>query len=151
MKNFHIFIFIAALFFTVTSLNAASEDVEDTNNDGQADKWVSVDGEGVTSLKKDQDFDGKPDYHLKFDKNGRKILEEMDFNRDGKMDDYYFYENGVLVERKIDTNHDGKIDIWVFIHEGVYIEKYERDTDFDGEVDVVKDFGEKNTKEQENG
>ncbi len=133
-----VFIFLLPVAFCFS----ASNDAEDTNKDGRPDKWVSIDNEGVTSIKQDLDFDGNPDYHLKFDEAGNKILEEIDFNRDGEMDDFYLYKSGVLVQRQIDSNYDQNIDIWVYIYEGVYIEKYERDTDFDGTIDIVKEFGE---------
>ena len=64
----------------------------------------------------------------------------MDFNHDGMMDDFYFYANDVLIREELDTNYDGAIDLWVFLHRGVYVERYERDTDFDGIPDIVKDY-----------
>jgi hypothetical protein len=129
-------------------LFAASPEAIDTNNDGKPDQWVRVDSEGVTSIETDRDFDGEVEYFLKFDKEGDKIYEELDFNNDGLMDDYYFYKNGALKRREIDSNYDQKIDIWVYIVEGAYIEKYERDTDYDGTVDVVEDYGEEKKEDE---
>jgi len=34
------------------------------------------------------------------------------------------------------------VDLWVYLEEGIYITRYERDTDFDGTVDITKTFGE---------
>jgi hypothetical protein len=72
---------------------------------------------------------------------GRKMYEELDFNNDGRMDDFYYYTDGVLERREIDSNYDDAVDVWVYIYEGVYVERYERDTDFDGEIDEVETFG----------
>ena len=56
------------------------------------------------------------------------------------MDDFYFYENGVLVRHEIDSNFDSLPDIWVYLDEGVYIKRIERDKDFDGTPDFVKQY-----------
>ncbi len=90
----------------------------------------------------DSNGDGKADLMTKTDEDGNKIMEMLDFNHDGDMDDFYYFTDGVITLRKIDSNFDHKIDVWVYILEGKYIEKYERDTDFDGSIDQVKVFGE---------
>ena len=73
--------------------------------------------------------------------NGDKIYEEIDTTGDGNMDSLSYYSRGVLVREEIDTNGDGKIDLWVFIKDGIYVERYMRDTDHDGIVDVTKEYG----------
>ncbi len=93
-------------------------------------------------IETDRNSDGEIDYLLIVDDKNLKITEKLDFNYDGAMDDFYYYSNGVIKRREIDSNYDGNVDIWVYIVEGVYIEKYERDSDFDGIVDIVKNFGE---------
>jgi hypothetical protein len=90
----------------------------------------------------DENLDGIVDYGIYFNDEGIKVYEAADFNKDGLMDDFYFYEEGVLVRQEIDQNADGKIDLWVYLSEGVYVEGYERDSDFDGLIDVVKLYGE---------
>jgi hypothetical protein len=57
------------------------------------------------------------------------------------MDDFYYYERGQLIRQEVDTNFDGRIDVWVYLHEGLYIKSYERDSDYDGEIDLVKEYG----------
>jgi len=84
---------------------------------------------------------GQFDYIVTYDQKGRKVLEEMDYNHDGIMDDFYYFEEGILIRREVDSNFDSFIDLWVYLYKGVYIEKYERDTDFDGIKDIVKVFG----------
>lgn len=94
----------------------------------------------LTTIESDRDGDGSVDYLVRVDDAGRKTYEELDFNYDSVMDDFYYYSAGVLLRREIDTNYDEEVDVWVYIHEGVYIERYERDLDFDGIVDQIKDF-----------
>jgi len=118
---------------------AASEDDNAANNPVRT---FEDEADGVTCVKTDRDKDGLTDYILRFDSMGIKIYEELDFNYDGDMDDFYYYASGVLCRREIDTNYDKQVDVWVYIHEGVYIERYERDLDFDGKIDLVKDFAE---------
>ncbi len=92
-------------------------------------------------IRTDTNEDGQIDYIVFFDEDGYRSGEELDYNHDGFMDDFYFYARDVLIRREIDSNYDRRIDIWVYIAEGVYVERYERDTDFDGEVDKVKEYG----------
>ena len=96
----------------------------------------------LSTITSDRDNDGTVDYVLQFDEEGTKVYEELDFNYDGVMDDFYYYSSGILSRREIDTNYDEEVDVWVYIHQGVYIERYERDLDFDGRIDQVKDFAE---------
>ncbi|MFP4563157.1 MAG: hypothetical protein ACLFRY_07575 [Spirochaetia bacterium] len=103
---------------------------------------VIEDGEeDSTWIRTDRDGDGNFDYNLQINESGRKMYEELDFNHDGAMDDFYYYSDGVLERREIDSNYDGAVDIWVYLYEGVYIERYEMDKDFDGEVDKIETFG----------
>lgn len=103
---------------------------------------VIEDGEeDSTWIRTDRDGDGNFDYNLRINERGRKMYEELDFNYDGTMDDFYYYSDGVLERREIDSNYDEAVDIWVYLYEGVYIERYEMDKDFDGEVDKIETFG----------
>jgi hypothetical protein len=113
----------------------------DSNKDGQMDQWYETGEGGVFVLLSDRNFDGTADYEVRYDAQNRKISEKMDFNHDGSMDDFYFYQEGRLVRQEIDTNFDGAVDVWVFL-DGVYVLGYERDKDFDGVVDLVKRFAE---------
>jgi hypothetical protein len=112
----------------------------DSNRDGKPDQWYEVTDGQVRGLSQDRNYDGRVDYLVEYDREGRKVREEMDFNFDGRMDDFYYFENGALIRQEIDSNFDQRIDVWVFL-EGPYIHRYEMDRDFDGRVDVVKDYG----------
>ena len=89
----------------------------------------------------DRDSDGTVDYAVRVDERGYKLGEAMDFNLDGRMDDFYFYSNNVLQRQEIDSNFDQAIDIWIYLWRGVYVQKWERDTDYDGAVDMIRDYG----------
>lgn len=91
----------------------------------------------------DRNNDGVVDYAAKYHKKGFCEQEAMDFNNDGLMDDFYIYEAGLLVRREVDSNYDGKIDLWAYMDKGMYLVAYEKDNDFDGIVDRVKDYGKK--------
>jgi hypothetical protein len=96
-----------------------------------------------TWLTRDTNGDGRIDYAVKMDGQDRKQLEALDYNHDGRMDDFVYYSNGVPVREEIDSNYDGKIDLWVYLYQGVYIERYEQDTNFDGIPDIVRNYGKK--------
>ena len=129
----------AVLFAAAISVVSAQDSGEDTNGDGLADRWVSINGGYVSDISLDRNYDGEVDYIISYNESAEKTKEVLDFNYDGEMDDYYFYARGKMKRREIDTNYDGKIDIWVYL-DGIYIMKYEKDTDFDGKIDVTEDY-----------
>lgn len=116
------------------------EKTDDKNGDGNPDSWIVREEGNIICLKVDTDFDGQVDYLLRTDEDNKKIYEEIDFNHDGSLDDYYYYVDGILDRRELDSNYDGDVDIWVYLYKGIYIRKYARDTDYDGVVDVEKDY-----------
>ncbi|HAK46187.1 MAG TPA: hypothetical protein DCO79_09765 [Spirochaeta sp.] len=134
-----VLIFVLLLFFTVSLCIFAQEMAEDTNSDGNSDRWITINAGKVSEIALDRDYNGDIDYIVKYNDISEKIEEQLDFNYDGEMDDYYYYARDKMKRREIDTNYDGKIDVWVYL-DGIYIEKYEKDTDFDGRVDIVKDY-----------
>ena len=128
------------LFLVVTMLGA--QQVERTQPEEDTYEKVFDVGEyGAPWMTGDTNNDGRIDYGLELDEYNEKKREVVDFNHDGMMDDFYFYVNGVLEREELDTNFDGRIDLWIFMHDGVRVAGYERDTDYDGSVDLVKEFG----------
>jgi hypothetical protein len=91
-------------------------------------------------IEMDLNEDGRIDYVLVNNARGMPEHEEFDYNYDGTMDDFLFYENGLAVREEIDSDYDGKIDIWVHLSEGKYIRRWERDLDGDGKPDKSQDF-----------
>jgi hypothetical protein len=98
---------------------------------GRDTRWLELDTNG----------DDRIDHIMLLNQRGDKIYEELDYNQDGEMDDFCYYQNGVLAREETDSNYDGMIDIWLFLQRGIYVERYMRDTDFDGIIDVTKEYG----------
>jgi hypothetical protein len=129
---------LLVLCLGVAGVLAASPGV-DTNNDGKIDQWYEVNDGRIEKISMDRNFDSVVDYNVEYNLNHQKVYEELDFNHDGVMDDFYYFEDGKLVRQEIDSNFDGLVDVWVYL-DGLYILKYEMDSDFDGTVDVIKDY-----------
>ena len=120
-------------------LRASPGTAVDSNSDGKADQWYELSAGQIEKVSMDRNFDTVIDYNVEYDLGHQKLYEEMDFNHDGRMDDFYYYEDGKLVRQEIDSNFDGAVDVWVYL-DGMYILKYEMDSDFDGNIDLVKDY-----------
>lgn len=121
---------------------AFAEKTEDTDRDlrinALLDSFEALENT-APAMELDSNEDGQVDYLIKVDlESGKKVMEVLDYNHDGAMDDFYFYEKGILKERAIDSNFDQMIDFWVYITEGIYINSYEKDSDFDGVMDQEK-------------
>jgi hypothetical protein len=140
MRFLRLSLLFCGLFTSCLPLAAASTTYDvDQNKDGNPDQWYEVDDGRVLSARQDRNYDRQVDYLVEYDRDGRKTREEMDFNLDGRMDDFCYFEKGALVRQEIDSNFDDRIDVWVFL-EGPYIRRYEMDKDFNGQVDVIKDY-----------
>jgi len=141
------------LFFpgTVGGISAQTRNPKENPEYG-TDRDLSVQGllvdyhaleSALPPLELDSNGDGQTDYTVRTHvKTGDKMIEILDFNHDGRMDDFYYYEGSILRERAVDSNYDGFVDLWVYIEEGVYIAYYEKDTDFDGKMDELKRYKE---------
>ncbi len=130
------------LLFTLVLSIAGAQAVERID-DGEAEfePIFSVDDYDDSWITGDTHSDGSVDYALRLDEANEKRFEAMDYNRDGRMDDFYIYRDGVLHMELLDTNFDGEIDLWIYMHDGARVRGYERDTNFDGVIDLVKEFG----------
>ena len=130
------------LFFCICiTLLAGLDYTSDYNNDGKPDKWCKVSADGkVITTELDRNYDGITDYKSEYFRDGKPKYEEFDYNYDGKMDTFYYYNDGKLEKEEIDSNYDEKIDIWVYLYKGIYVQRIEKDTDFDGKVDKIKNY-----------
>ncbi|HKK66536.1 MAG TPA: hypothetical protein VJ967_11855 [Clostridia bacterium] len=127
------------LIVLAVSLAAEEEESRDLSIEILLDEFHEIE-DAEPAIELDSNENGKIDYLIKTGEDGKKIMEVLDFDHDGSMDDFYMYDHGVLNQRAIDSNADGKIDIWVYLEEGVYIARYEEDTNFDGTMDRVKNY-----------
>ncbi|TVR67181.1 MAG: hypothetical protein EA427_14510 [Spirochaetaceae bacterium] len=112
------------------------------NGGEDQERILPVEDYGESWITGDSNGDGRIDYALKLDDRGQKRYEAVDHNKDGRMDNFYYYRNGVLHRQEIDTNYDGKIDLWIYMYDGVRVRAYERDTNHDGTPDLIRRFGE---------
>jgi hypothetical protein len=115
-------------------------DTEDTGNRGKINRWIYIKPDGGLVIKSDTNYKNMVDYLLETDKDGNKVFEALDFNHDGKMDNFYYYKRGILERQEIDSNYDGKVDVWVYLDQGVYVARIERDTKHNGTIDYVKKY-----------
>ncbi|MFP4372718.1 MAG: hypothetical protein ACLFPO_00100 [Spirochaetaceae bacterium] len=146
-------ILLAALLAAgiVTGVAGAQPADSEYPREPREDQYFDVDRYGDEWMTDDRNEDGMVDYAVRVTDELQKDREAVDFNYDGKMDDFYFYKNEVLQRQEIDTNYDGAIDLWVFLREGVYVERYERDTTYDGYPDVIKEYGQEQEEEDRDG
>jgi hypothetical protein len=89
-----------------------TETEADSNIDGKID-LILQEKDGIlifkkSSFKYDEIFDVEEYYE-----NGKKIKECIDTNRDGKMDDFYYYSQDLLLKEEIDSTYTGKPDMWI--------------------------------------
>jgi len=61
----------------------------------------------------DTDADGKIDRVEIYNKKGEIETVESDVSRDGKTDEWLYYEGGKLTKAAKDTSGDGKQDTWI--------------------------------------
>ncbi len=135
-----LFVLLAGILAVPVSAEAGSPSMDNIGLSRFLHEKLSFDPDdyGAGWIVGDENDDSLVDYCIFFDKNGYKVFEANDYNKDGYLDDFYHYQNDVLVLQELDQNYDQKIDLWVYIDEGVYVEGYELDSDFDGRIDVVK-------------
>ena len=136
-------VLLTVSLFALPAVAAVALDTGELPSERERSPWQSFDPADYTEgwLTLDRNDDGVADYAVMVGESGQKIREAIDFNRDGAMDDFYFYENDVLQRQEIDTNYDRQIDVWVYLRRGVYITMWERDRDFDGIIDDRERYG----------
>jgi hypothetical protein len=147
----------------------------DLNHDDRADAWkifkikeergTKVEVMTCKQVDLDHDPQSRKDYVVEYDDAGNMILEEFDFDFDGKFDARRHYDANtqrkILVERNTDfdekpdlweeydkmekvdrvlrdRNGDGKPDYWELFRDGT-LETILYDDDFDGKVDKRED------------
>ncbi len=113
----------------------------DLDNDGKADVISEFDGTGALRIERlDGDFDGTYEWVDHY-QSGRRVFAEVDSDRNGTSDIFYYYATGedpegVLERRERDTDGNGLIDVWERYGDDGTIVVSARDTDGDGKPDV---------------
>ncbi len=89
----------------------------------------------------DSNDDGHHDYAVIVDEQNRLLRAAMDYSGDGLFDNFYFYDGGELYQHDIDTNNDGRVDLRVYVRNGTSVSGFEQDTNHDGTMDRVEEYG----------
>ena len=106
----------------------------DVNGDGRPDiVRVMRDGREVCRAI-DLNFDGRVDVYVYYDDQGRTRRQEIDYDRDGLIDEIVFFRDGVVVAKHRETNLDGKLDTFDTYVNGVLTER-RLDANRDGKYD----------------
>ncbi len=121
-------------------LAASSAERLDANGDGRADiTIVREDGREVCRAA-DINFDGVVDTWTYLDGAGQLRRRELDFDRDGKIDEIATFRSGVVVEKHRSTSGLAQLDTWEFYTNGT-LARTERDSDGDERVDQWWEYG----------
>lgn len=107
---------------------------EDVNGDGKPDVITVSEGGTKVCQWLDFNFDGVCDSWVYFTPNGQVRRREVDYDRDGRIDETTDFRGGKIVERERATTLVGKIDTWQHFDHG-RLSRAERDTNGDGIVD----------------
>ena len=114
--------------------------VLDINHDGIGDIWSYYDDKGrIYEEHFDMDFDQVPErkeYYQYADNQISSIISISDFNGDDKPEITKRIRDGVLYRVKIDTTGDHLQDLWQALDKNGKVEKYVRDTDGDGKMNI---------------
>ena len=115
------------------------EKLEDVNGDGRANlRHVYRDGKEACA-EIDMNLDGRIDVTRLFDDNGQMVMEQHDFDFDGRLDQQVFYEAGAMIRKEVDTNFDKLVDTWIWC-DGSFVKHLERDRKHTGFVDTWEDY-----------
>jgi hypothetical protein len=106
----------------------------DANGDGKPDVVTVTEGGLTVCQWLDFNFDGVCDTWVYFTPKGQVRRREVDYDRDGRIDETTNYSGGNIQERQRATTLIGKIDTWQFFEKG-RLTRAERDTNGDGIVD----------------
>jgi hypothetical protein len=77
--------------------------------------------------------DGTIDVFVYYDEQGRDRRREYGFDRPDRPNEIDYFQDGQLIRKERETNNDGKIDTWDY-YEGGRLAREERDTSGDGLV-----------------
>lgn len=106
----------------------------DANGDGKPDVTIVSEGGKEQCRASDLDFDGRIDLFTYQDKDGKITRRELDFDRDGNIDEIQLFKNGELLEKHRSSTLARALDTWETYAQGRLV-KAERDSDGNGHVD----------------
>ena len=115
-------------------IDSRSAEKIDANGDGRNEISIVRDGSREVCRAVDLNFDGKIDSWVYSDGSGQIRRREIDYDRDGRVDEIAIYRGGVLVEKQRATTLTNKLDTWQFYQAGS-LARTERDSDGDEVID----------------
>jgi hypothetical protein len=111
----------------------------DANGDGKPDLTVVRDGQKEICRAADLDFDGRIDVWTYLDATGKLRRRELDYDRDGTVDEIQLFKAGEISEKHRASTPAKRLDTWEFYSAGRLV-RAERDSDADGRVDQWWDY-----------
>lgn len=120
-------------------VEAKSAEKVDANGDGQPDLVVVKNGTREICGSADLDFDGRVDMWTYFDGAGKLRRRELDYDRDGNMDEIQLFKAGEVVEKQRASTPAKRLDTWEF-YTGGRLVRAERDSDGNGRIDQWWDY-----------
>jgi hypothetical protein len=120
-------------------LEAKSAERVDANGDGLPDLSIVKDGTKEICRAADLDFDGRIDMWSYFDESGKLRRRELDYDRDGNVDEIQVFKAGEIAEKHRASTPAKRLDTWEFYTAGRIV-RAERDSDADGRVDQWWDY-----------
>jgi hypothetical protein len=120
-------------------LDSSGAERVDANGDGKPDLTVVNEGGKERCRAADLDFDGKVDLFSYQDSSGRVTRRELDYDRDGNIDEIQLFKNGELTEKHRSTILVKRLDTWETYTQGRLV-KAERDSDGNGKTDQWWDY-----------
>jgi hypothetical protein len=115
-------------------LKTASAEKLDANSDGRPDVTIVKDGGRESCRAVDLNFDGKIDSWVYRDGSGQVRRREMDYDRDGRVEEIQIFRGGAIAEKHRATALANKLDTWHF-YSGGRLARTERDSDGDAIID----------------
>ncbi|HWL64700.1 MAG TPA: hypothetical protein VNP73_01895 [Actinomycetota bacterium] len=109
--------------------------VEDTDQDGVPDRWITFEGGSGTRVEVDRNNDGVRDGFLSYSE-GVLASEEYDDDGDGVINRSVDYANKSRSVEREDRDGDGKVDFWTYYEPGGRPVRVEKDTKQAGKPDV---------------
>ena len=120
-------------------LESKNAEKVDANGDGQPDLTVVKSGTKELCRAADLDFDGHIDMWTYLDDSGRLRRRELDYDRDGSVDEIQLFNAGQIAEKRRASTPAKRLDTWEFYNGGRLV-RAERDSDADGRVDQWWDY-----------
>jgi len=111
---------------------------EDTNSDGRVDTWTTFRDGKLARREVDTNGDVIPDVFFVYEKD-MIVREERDEYGEGRPSYRALYQNGKMARVERDTDRDGKIDQWIYYDTasaGELVLKEEADLNADGAIDL---------------